>query len=134
MKQHPLVWLCSLLALLIISGCSYVKQPNDKKMKKLLSGMPEYYANEAFGKRDFRFFVVRDGNSTTTPSVPACLVTRFGTREMSNDSYEAGTYAYEKYAAVAKVYARFFNQTLLEQLKQRDWHHCEAQVPAPAVE
>ena len=40
----------------------------------------------------------------------------------------------EKYAAVAKVYARFFNQTLLEQLAQRDWHHCEAQVPAPAIE
>ncbi|WP_218353437.1 hypothetical protein [Alteromonas lipotrueiana] len=130
MKKYSVFWLCSLLALLIVSGCSYVKQPNDKKMKKLLSGMPEYYANEAFGKRDFRFFVVNDGSATTTPDVPTCLIIRFGTREMSNDSYEAGTYAYEKYAAVAKVYARYFNQTLLELLKQRDWHHCEADIPA----
>ncbi|WP_133175090.1 hypothetical protein [Salinimonas sediminis] len=121
--------LCVLLVLMAVSGCSYVKQPNDKKMNKLLSGMPEYYANEAFGKRDFRFYVVQDGNNISTPEVPACLVTRFGTQQLSNDTYTPGSYAYDKYAAVARVYARFFNQTLLSLLKERQWDKCQADIP-----
>ena len=72
-----------MLFALLLGGCSYVKQPNDKKMKKLLSGMPEYSAGEAFGKRDFRFLIVIDGEQTTQPDVPDCLVTRFGTKSLS---------------------------------------------------
>lgn len=114
---------------LLLGGCSYVKQPNDKKMKKLLSGMPEYSAGEAFGKRDFRFLIVIDGEQTTQPDVPACLVTRFGTKSLSNTSYEAGSYAYDKYAAVARVYAKYFNAALLASLKTRNWDKCEGKVP-----
>ncbi|WP_018982527.1 hypothetical protein [Salinimonas chungwhensis] len=118
------------LFIFLAGGCSYVKQPNDRKMKKLLSGMPEYAAEEDFGNRDFRFLIVRDGDSVTEPAVPECLVTRFGTKELSNTSYEQDSYAYEKYAAVATVYAKHFNAALLRALTQRDWDKCDSNIPA----
>lgn len=130
MKAMP--WVLGVLGLVLITGCSYVKQPNDKKMTKLVTAMPEYNANETFGKRDFRFVVARDGDEVTTPQVPACLVTRFGTKEMANTDYAPGSYDYEKYAAVAKVYARYFNAALLELLASRGWDQCEATIPESA--
>ncbi len=122
--------LLAIVSTLMFAGCSYVKQPNDRKMKKLVNGMPEYEANEYFGKRDLRFIVVRDGEQITTPQLPDCLVEKFGTRELTNEDYAPGTYDYEKYAALARPYAKYFNQTLVALMADRGWDKCNGQGPA----
>lgn len=122
--------LLAITSSLFFAGCSYVKQPNDRKMKKLVNGMPEYEANEYFGKRDLRFIVVRDGDNLTTPQQPECLIEKFGTRELTNEDYAPDTYDYEKYAALAKPYAKYFNQTLYTLMADRGWEKCNGQGPS----
>ena len=57
-------------------------------------------------------------------NIKACLVKKNGYRLLDNRLFDYGSYEYQKYAAIASIYANWYNFTILAHLEEQGLDEC----------
>lgn len=115
-----------ILALLILlSGCGLDEQtPQAPKLVDIINANPTKDAELAFANGDYQFIRGHNHDPIPPQNIPECLVETWGSRELSNESFAYGSYDFQRYGALAELYANWYNYTMWEKLEAQGLSDC----------
>jgi hypothetical protein len=120
-----LLTLCCLFFIsLCLFACTPAQPPSSEKLVQLFNASPIDDAHQAYRKSDFRFISVHNHHPIAPRNIPECLTALHGTRQISNESFQYGSYDYQRYGALAEIYANWYNYKMWELLEKSDQIEC----------
>ena len=119
------VKLSLILLLVMLSGCFENQERGSlASLNTLQVAEPVKDADYSIARNDLRFIAVHNHDLTMPLNIRPCLVERFGYRILSNQSFDYGSYDFQKYGALATLYSNWYNFTLLSHLDDNDLATC----------
>jgi len=114
------------LFIVALVGCS---SENEPLSLELLAGIqnanPVDDAKKSLVRRDFRFIAVHNHDLIMPLNIKPCLVDSFDYRILTNQSYDYGSYSFQKYGAIATLYSNWYNFTILSYLQDNGLSGCD---------
>ncbi|XOV79624.1 MAG: hypothetical protein ACFHVJ_01395 [Aestuariibacter sp.] len=110
----------------LLLACTPEKPVTSQKLTAIIAANPITDASNAFADTDYRFISVHNHHAIAPKNIPACLYQQTGTTQLSNESFAYGSYDYQRYGALAELYANWYNYRLWELLEQNGLSDCSA--------
>lgn len=117
-------WLATALTLLLVTACDNQVTPSQDKMTQLFHADPVVDARLAYADGQLSFKAVHNHHLILPMNIPECLVEKLGYETLSNQDFPYAEYEYQKYGAMAQIYANWYNFSLYEKLQVDELDDC----------
>ncbi|WP_100656758.1 hypothetical protein [Alteromonas flava] len=117
----------SVLILLVLGLCGCLEKGQSdvsEKLAWLMHADPVADANTAIDAADLRLLAVHNHHLKMPLNIESCLVEKLGYRTLSNEDFAYGSYDYQRFGALAQLYANWYNNTILLYLEDSNANQC----------
>lgn len=113
------------LIILSVLGCeTHTTASSKEKLARLFNAQPISDAKADYSNGNRRFIAVHNHDLIPPKNIPTCLVEKMGHRLISNQDFEYGSYDYQRFGALAELYANWYNYALWEMLETEGLSDC----------